>query len=63
MREGYGSWFVCLSVITLAATYRYHVMAFQMHDSCGFLRKRFVRQFWRHLPILSFLTLPEIAIA
>ena len=23
-------------------------MAFQMHDLCGFLRKRFVRQFWRH---------------
>ena len=38
-------------------------MAFHMHDLCGFLRKRFVRQFWRHLSILSFLTLPELAIA
>ena len=33
-------------------------MAFQMHDLCGFYRKRFVRQFWRHLLVLSFLTSP-----
>ena len=31
-------------------------MTFQTHDLCGFRRKRFVRQFWRHLLILSFLT-------
>ena len=31
-------------------------MTFQMHDLCGFRTKRFVRQFWRHLLVLSFLT-------
>ena len=33
-------------------------MTFQTHDLCGFRQKRFVRQFWRHLLILSFLTFP-----
>ena len=28
-------------------------MVFQTHDLCGFRRKRFVCQFWRHLLILS----------
>ena len=32
-------------------------MVFQMYELRGFLRKRFVHQFWHHLLILSFLTL------
>ena len=32
-------------------------MAFQTHELRGFLRKYFVRQFWYHLLILSFMTL------
>ena len=38
-------------------------MVFQAYELCGFLRKCFVCQFWRYLPILSFLTLPELASA
>ena len=37
-------------------------MAFQRHDMCGFLRKRFVCHFWRHLLILSFLTFVRLAV-
>ena len=63
MCEGYCSHSVCLSVITLTASFASprcsvitFIMAFQMHDLCEFCRKCFVGQFWRHLLILSFLT-------
>ena len=55
---------VCLPVTTLAATYLPNssvirfLMVFQMHDLCGFRRKRFICQFWCHLLILRFLTSP-----
>ena len=39
------------------------LMAFQRHDLCEFLRNRFVRQFWRHLLIPSFLTFVRLAVA
>ena len=70
MREGYCSWFVCLSVcLSVSLSVCYHASCYiprlrvQFHGLCGFLQKRFVRPFWRHLLILSFLTLPELAIA
>ena len=72
-RDNYGScsFFlsVCLSVTKLAATYLVaspsFLMAFQMHDLCGSLRKCFVHQFWCHLLILilSFSTCPALELA
>ena len=35
------------------------IMAFQMHVLCGFRWKLFIRQFWCHVPMLSFFTFPQ----